>query len=99
MVALLAVGVTTCSLATAKAAIRATKAEVPSPASPQEPPIRADPALANQVVCLDRVLGRLDRERWDGCCPTGGYDRVLYRYDSRQLVVTRRWHTRLFRRP
>jgi len=31
--------------------------------------------------------------------PTGGYDRVLYRFDGRQLVVTRRWHTRLFRRP
>ena len=147
MVALLAVGVTTCSLATAKAAIRATKAEVPSPASPQEPPIRADPALANQVVCLDRVLAvsiasggtagntawlafvgtgagwrvlkakggyklglfprgdQLEvvqpvyRRRDPNCCPTGGYDRVLYRYDGRQLVVTRRWHTRLFRRP
>ena len=126
---------TTCSLATARAAIRATKAEVPSPASPQEPPVRADPALADQLVCFDRVLAvsiasggtagntdvveakggdklglfsrgdRLEvvqpvyRRRDPNCCPTGGYDRVLYRFDGRRLVVTRRWNTRLFRAP
>jgi len=146
VVALLAVGVTTCSLATARAAIRATRAEVPSSES-GAPPVRAEPAFADRVACLGPVLAvsiasggtagdtswvafvragtgwrvvkaeqgyklglfprgdRLEvvqpvyRRRDPNCCPTGGYDRVLYRFDGRQLVVTRRWHTRLFRRP
>jgi hypothetical protein len=55
VVALLAVGVTTCSLATARAAIRATKAEVPSSES-GAPPVRADPAFADRVACLGPVL-------------------------------------------
>jgi len=29
-------------------------------------------------------------------CPMGGFDRVLYRFDGRSLVVTRRRHTRTF---
>jgi hypothetical protein len=147
VVAVLAVAATTCSLATARAAIRATKAEVPTVASPIEPPARADPALADRVVCFDGVLAvsiasggtagdiawlafvragsgwrilkaaggyklgifRLGdelevvqpvyRRRDPNCCPTGGFDRVLYRFDGRALVVTRRWHTRRFTAP
>jgi len=30
------------------------------------------------------------------CCPTGGFDRVRYRFDGRRLVVTRSWHTRRY---
>jgi len=147
VVAALAVAATTCSLATARAAIRATTAEVPSQASPQEPPVRADPALADRVACFDGVLavsiasggtagdtawlafvragsgwrvvkaaggyklgifrmGRqlevvqpVYRRRDPNCCPTGGFDRVLYRFDGRSLAVTRRWHTRTFVAP
>jgi len=141
VVAALAVAATTCSLATARAAIRATRAEVPSQASPDEPPVRADPALADRVACFDGVLavsiasgGTAGDTAWlafvragsgwrvvkaaggyklgifrsgkqlevaqpvyhprdPNCCPTGGFDRVLYRFDGRALVVTRRWHT------
>ena len=147
MVAVLAVAATTCSLATARAAIRATKAEVPTLASPAAPHERADPALADRVVCFDGVLAvsiasggtagdiawlafvrtgsgwrilkaeggyklgifrvgeRLEvvqpvyRRRDPNCCPTGGFDRVLYRFDGRSLVVARRWHTRTFVAP
>jgi len=45
------------------------------------------------------VVQPVYRRRDPNCCPTGGYDRVLYGFDGRQLVVTRRWHTRRFRRP
>ena len=45
------------------------------------------------------VVQPVYRRRDPNCCPTGGYDRVLYRFDGRQLVVTRRWHTRLFKGP
>jgi hypothetical protein len=147
VVAALAVAATTCSLATARAAIRATKAQVPTLASPAERPARADPALADRVACFDGVLAvsiasggtagdtawlafvragsdwrvvkaaggyklgifRLGhqlevvqpvyRRRDPNCCPTGGFDRVLYRFDGRSLVVTRRWHTRTFVAP
>ena len=147
MVAVLAIAATTCSLATARAAIRATKAHVPTLAGPSEPQGRADPALADRVVCFDGVLavsiasggtagdtawlafvrsgsgwrvvesaggyklgifkrdGRLEvvqpvyRRRDPNCCPTGGFDRVLYRFDGRKLVATRTWHTRTFVRP
>jgi hypothetical protein len=147
VVAALAVAATTCSLATARAAIRTTKAEVPTLAGSAEPPERADPALADRVVCFDGVVAvsiasggtagdtawlafaragsgwrileadggyklgifrvgeRLEvvqpvyRRRDPNCCPTGGFDRVLYRFDGRSLVVTRRWHTRTFVAP
>jgi hypothetical protein len=33
------------------------------------------------------------------CCPTGGYDRVLYRLDGKRIVVTRLWHTTRFTPP
>jgi hypothetical protein len=45
VVAVLAAVTTTCSLATARAAIRATKAEVPTLANPDEPPARAGRSL------------------------------------------------------
>ena len=31
------------------------------------------------------------------CCPTGGFDRTLYRWDGSRLVVARSWHTKTFR--
>jgi hypothetical protein len=27
------------------------------------------------------------------CCPTGGFDRVRYRYDGTKLAISRAWHT------
>jgi hypothetical protein len=30
------------------------------------------------------------------CCPTGGFDRTLYRWDGSRLVVARSWHTKTF---
>jgi hypothetical protein len=144
VVAVLAVAATTCSLATARAAIRATKAHVPTLAGPNEPPEPANPALADRVACAGPVLavsiasggtagdtawlafvrarsgrrvlkggggyklglfahgGELEvvqpvyRANDPNCCPTGGFDRVRYRFDGRRLAVTRRWHTRRF---
>jgi hypothetical protein len=54
--AVLAPAATACSLATARAAIRATGARVPTLAGPTEPPEPADPALADRVVCAGPVL-------------------------------------------
>jgi hypothetical protein len=142
--AALAVTAASCSLATARAAIRQTRARIPTLAGSSEPPMRADPALADAVVCAGpvvavsiasggtagdtawlafvrdrarwrvvkaaggyklRLLGRAGgvevvqpvyRRRDPNCCPTGGFDRVLYRYDGRRLAVARQWHTRTF---
>ena len=33
------------------------------------------------------------------CCPTGGFDRTLYRLAGSRLVVARTWHTKRFTRP
>ena len=30
------------------------------------------------------------------CCPTGGFDRTLYRWNGSRLVVARAWHTKTF---
>jgi hypothetical protein len=56
VVAALATAATTCSLATARSAIRRTKARVPTLAGSGEPPERANPALADRVVCVGPVL-------------------------------------------
>jgi hypothetical protein len=37
------------------------------------------------------------RKNDPNCCPTGGFDRTLYRWDGSRLVVARSWHTRGFR--
>jgi hypothetical protein len=31
------------------------------------------------------------------CCPSGGFDRTLYRWNGSRLVVARSWHTKTFR--
>jgi hypothetical protein len=31
------------------------------------------------------------------CCPTGGFDHSLYRWNGSRLVVARAWHTKTFR--
>jgi hypothetical protein len=31
------------------------------------------------------------------CCPTGGFDRTLRRWNGRKLAIVRRWHTKAFR--
>lgn len=31
------------------------------------------------------------------CCPSGGFDRVRYRWSGARFVVARSWHTRTFR--
>jgi hypothetical protein len=56
VVAVLAAAATACSLATARAAIRATKAHVPTLAGPNEPPEPANPALADRVACAGLVI-------------------------------------------
>lgn len=37
------------------------------------------------------------RSRDPNCCPTGGFDRTVRRWDGHRLVVARRWHTQTFR--
>jgi hypothetical protein len=37
------------------------------------------------------------RKNDPNCCPTGGFDRTLYRWDGKRLVVKRSWHTKTFR--
>ena len=141
MTALPATAAAACSLAAARGAIRTTRTHVPALVA-GTPPVRADAALADEVVCFGgalavsiasggtagdtawvafardgagwRVLragagyklrlvlagGKLEvvqpvyRRADPNCCPTGGFDRVLYRLDGRSLVVAGRRHTR-----
>jgi hypothetical protein len=37
------------------------------------------------------------RKNDPNCCPTGGFDRTLYRWNGTRLVVARSWHTKTFR--
>jgi hypothetical protein len=39
------------------------------------------------------------RARDPSCCPTGGFDRTLYRWSGSRLVVARTWHTKASRSP
>jgi len=39
------------------------------------------------------------RKNDSNCCPTGGFDRTLYRWRGGRLVVARSWHTKTFRPP
>jgi hypothetical protein len=45
------------------------------------------------------VVQPVYRAKDPNCCPTGGFDRTLYRWNvSRsRLVVVRAWHTKMFR--
>ena len=36
------------------------------------------------------------RKNDPNCCPTGGFDRTLYRWNGSRLVVARSWHTKTF---
>ncbi len=45
------------------------------------------------------VVQPVYRRNDSNCCPTGGFDRVLYRFDGKSLVVTRTWHTQRFTGP
>jgi hypothetical protein len=36
------------------------------------------------------------RKNDPNCCPTGGFDRTLYRWNGSRLVVARAWHTKTF---
>jgi hypothetical protein len=45
------------------------------------------------VLAVQPVYRRND----PNCCPTGGFDRTLYRWDGTRLAVARRWHTKTFR--
>ncbi len=59
-------------------------------------------ATGGYKLGIFKVDGRLEvvqpvyRRPDPNCCPTGGFDRVLYRFDGRRPVGTRRWHTRTF---
>jgi hypothetical protein len=44
-----------------------------------------------------QVVQPVYRDKDPNCCPTGGFDRTLYRWDGTRLVVARTWHTRSLR--
>jgi hypothetical protein len=142
----LAASATSCSLAVARSAIRATRVRVPTLAG-GERRVRADPALADRAACIGAVLavsiasgGTAGDTAWvafvrtgsswrvlaarsgyklvivargrelevvqpvyrrgdPNCCPTGGFDRVRYRYDGTRLGISRAWHTTRFSLP
>jgi hypothetical protein len=37
------------------------------------------------------------RKNDPNCCPSGGFDRTLYRWSAGRLVTARTWHTKTFR--
>jgi hypothetical protein len=43
------------------------------------------------------VVQPVYRKKDPNCCPSGGFDRALYRWNGRRLVVARTWHTKTFR--
>jgi hypothetical protein len=47
----------------------------------------------SRLLAVQPVYRRND----PNCCPTGGFDRTLYRWDGVRLVVARAWHTKTFR--
>ena len=44
-----------------------------------------------------QVVQPVYRAKDPNCCPTGGFDRALYRWNGTRLVVARAWHTKNFR--
>jgi hypothetical protein len=43
------------------------------------------------------VVQPVYRKQDPNCCPSGGFDRTLYRWSGTRLVVARVWHTKTFR--
>jgi len=43
------------------------------------------------------VVQPVYRKKDPNCCPTGGFDRALYRWNGSRLVVARTWHTKSIR--
>ena len=39
------------------------------------------------------------RKNDPNCCPSGGFDRTLYRWAAGRLAIARNWHTKTFRPP
>jgi len=48
--------------------------------------------VGDDVVTSQPIYKRND----PNCCPTGGFDRTLYRWNGSRLVVARAWHTKTF---
>jgi hypothetical protein len=92
----LAAAATTCSLATAQAAIRATKARVPSLAG-DGGPMAADPKLADEAVCVGRLTvvslasrGTAGDTAWLAFVRTGGGWRVVKAASGYKLRLVQR---------